>query len=326
MSKGFWSLKKESEAIEYLLGTIPSSNRPQGYFHVMGYLFTKEDFRTAHRISKTMLNKSKNSSIQVWVKAHIFYAYSLLYNSKPQKAIVLLKCLGKVFPFLPFTFTPYISQLRKASCIEDLEQAAERASEVPASYEETSFSIENLFTPEYFLNINEKKLNNKEICNNLLQEESVFTENNSSIGMKSLNLSEVFNKYKTSRESSTSLASLNSEKVNNLIKFCERSSFSGYSISSKIKFVYLIGKFASIASICIEDGLCAIEDYITLLQNYPKKRKNEIKAMIIKSKLLVELKDYTTAKNILTEILPEVQQLKMQSKQAEINSLMLQIN
>ena len=110
------------------------------------------------------------------------------------------------------------------------------------------------------------------------------------------------------------------------MKMCERSTFSCYSISSKPKFLYLIGKFAAISSISIEDGLCAIEDYLNLIQNGYYKPKYELKALLIKSKLLIEVKDHTNAIAILNEILPEVRSHGMQSKEAQILSLLSQIN
>lgn len=322
MAKGLWSLGKDSEAIEYLIGVLPSTTLPQGYFCVLSYLFNKEDYRTAHRLSKIMLSKSKNSPIQIWIKAYIFHAYSLFHNSKPLKALTLLKCLGKTFPYLPYTFTPYIQQLRKATCIEHLGTAAERASQISVNYEETSYQFENIFTPNYLQSLNENKLNNQEICRELMQEDCVITETGSSVGLKIVNLSEVFNRYKNSKESS--MGSMTSEKVYNVMKSYENHSFSGYSISSKTKFLYLIAKFASIASVCIEDGLCAIEDYLNLLQSYPKKKKKEIKAILIKGKLLLELKDYSTAIAILNEILPDIQRYNMKSKEAQINSILFQ--
>ena len=291
----------------------------------MNYLFNKEDYRTAQRLSKTMLNKAKNSPIQVWIKAHTLYAYSLLHNSKSAKAIVLLKCMGKIFPYLPYTCTPYIQQLRKAISLEDLALAAEKALDSSVLYKETSFQIDDVFTPDYLLTINDHKQSNKEICNRLIQEESIITDSNSSRSIKNLNLSEVFNKYRYSKEFGSS-NSLSSGKVFNIMKMCERSTFSCYSISSKPKFLYLIGKFAAISSISIEDGLCAIEDYLNLIQNGYYKPKYELKALLIKSKLLIEVKDHTNAIAILNEILPEVRSHGMQSKEAQILSLLSQIN
>jgi hypothetical protein len=164
------------------------------------------------------------------------------------------------------------------------------------------------------------------MCYKILQEESILTEGNSSIGMKSLNLSEVFNKYRNSKDSGSSMSSLTSEKVNNIMRNCEKGSFNGYAVSSDPKILYLIGKIAARAGVLIEDGLCAIEDYISVLQNSLKNMKNEIGAMLVKSQLLVQVEDYETAKSILIEILPEAQALGMNTKEGKILSLLAQIN
>ncbi|OMJ76044.1 hypothetical protein SteCoe_24679 [Stentor coeruleus] len=326
LGKGFWKLGKDAEAIEYLLRTLPNSTRPQGYIQVIKFLIYKEDYRMALRESKNMLKKAKNSPIQVWIDAHIAYALSLTHNSKSEKAMVLLKCLGKTMPFIPYTFTPYLQNLRKATSVEELSQAAEKATEVSINCKETSFQLENFFTPEYLQTLNESKLNTQQICYKILQEESILTEGNSSIGMKSLNLSEVFNKYRNSKDSGSSMSSLTSEKVNNIMRNCEKGCFNGYAVSSDPKILYLIGKIAAKAGVLIEDGLCAIEDYISVLQNSLKNMRNEIRAMLVKSQLLVQVEDFETAKSILIEILPEAQVLGMSTKEGKILSILAQIN
>lgn len=322
VAKGLCKLGKETEAIEYLLEVLPGTARPHGYFRVLRCLFNKEDYRTAGRLSKIMLKKAQNSPIQVWIKAQIMNAYCLLHNSKPGKAIMLLKCLGKTFPFLPYTSTPYLQQLRKAESIEDLSQAAERASDTSVTYQESSFQLDNCFASDYFLTLSDHKKNNKDYCNDLINEDSILTESNSSRGMRSPYVAEFFQRYRYSKEYSISSSSINSDKLAKFMKTCEQKNFAGYSISCKPKFLYLIGKFAANSSLFIDDGLWAIEDYTQVAEILGVSRCQILKALLIKGKLLVEVEDYGMAKELLNEILPEVVILGMKSKEAKIRSLL----
>lgn len=310
ISQGLWKLGKDLEAIENLLKSVNKSSKLQSYFQLLKYLIAKEDYRTAHREGKIMLKKSKNSPIQDWIKAHILYAFTLMHNQKPYKGIILLKCLGKSFPYIPYTFIPYVQQLRKANCIEDLYDAVENALEASVNYTESSFQLDKILSPALVATYSEEKLSNQDICNKLLNEDSIFTETNSSVGVKDISISGIFNKYRNSKASGSSCNSFNSEKLKNLMKSYEQCYFVGYGISSNPKFLFAIGKISSICSVEIEDGLCAIEDYIEIVKNLIGNERNILKAMIVKGKLLKVAGEELAARELLSEVMAEVRRLR----------------
>ena len=318
LSKAYWKTGKELEAIELLLKTVNSSPKVKGYFILLKYLFAKEDYRTAHRESKSMLRKCKNSPIQLWKASHIMYAYSLMQNTKPDKAIMLLKCLGKSFPFIPYTFMPYVQQLRKASNIEDLYETAEKALEASVNYTDSSFQLDNLLKSGYVLNLNEEKATNQDLCYKMIQEESIMTENTSSVGIKELNLSDVFNRYRSSKASGSSYNSMNSEKLKSIMRTCEQNYFCGYSICSDPIFLYALAKIAAKAQIAVEDGLCAIEDYLRILQNVEDNQVLVLKALKVKSQILFVAGDCDGAREIMQEVLMEVRRLGLAELECKI--------
>jgi tetratricopeptide (TPR) repeat protein len=310
-AKALWKTGKELEAIEFLLKTVNQFPRPEGYFVLLKYLFIKEDYRTAHRESKNMLRKSRNSPIQIWKTAHIFYSYSLMHNMKSHKSILLLKCLGKVFPFIPYTFMPYVQQLRKATSIEDLQETAERALDTSINYNESSFQLDNLLKSGYVLNLQEEKASNQDLCYKMMQEESILTENSSSVSMKELNLSQVFNKYRSSKASSSSYNSLNSERLKSIMKTCEQSYFIGYSICSDPRFLYCIAKITVRSQVDIEDGMCAVDDYLRIVQNGESSWKSVLKGLVVKGKLLFLAGDTISAHEILNDVVQEARRLEL---------------
>jgi hypothetical protein len=145
----------------------------------------------------------------------------------------------------------------------------------------------------------------------MMQEESILTENSSSVSMKELNLSQVFNKYRSSKASSSSYNSLNSERLKSIMKTCEQSYFIGYSICSDPRFLYCIAKITVRSQVDIEDGMCAVDDYLRIVQNGESSWKSVLKGLVVKGKLLFLAGDTISAHEILNDVVQEARRLEL---------------
>lgn len=101
----------------------------------------------------------------------------------------------------------------------------------------------------------------------------------------------------------------------------------GFLICSNVKFLYKIAKIAVKYHENIEDGLCAIEDYLMMLkfnQHKNKKKVQTAKALYLKGFLLVESLNLMQGIQVMEEALPELDRLGQTTKTEKIRAFLSQ--
>lgn len=76
---------------------------------------------------------------------------------------------------------------------------------------------------------------------------------------------------------------------------------------------------------CIDDGLCAIDDFITLINSNKSSAKfdiNLLKAQCLKAYLLEETYDRNKAIELMQSILPNLIKYKLNKKAEKINAFL----
>lgn len=249
------------------------------------------------------------------MKAHLLYADILAANSQSQKAINLLKCCAKVFPPLPFAEIPYTKTLKKAKTLDDLNQASSSAIESSSSYNYTNYrnSQANILSGEYF----ESFLHDNP-ASGISQEgelaAKIVAEDPEDISPLERRLS------MTERKENKTLSNkLEDNKKNRKmpVNIPKPSNSQAFSVCSDSTFLYKIGKIAVVYRICIEDGLCAIHDFLTLLkfdQSNHKKEKLRLNALFYKAFLLEISFDLPKALEIMRDIKPGLEKLGKKKK------------
>ncbi|CAG9330030.1 unnamed protein product [Blepharisma stoltei] len=328
LAKILWAEGHQEEALSVLTKTAAASGgRLAAYFQLYEYLWINKDYNTLKQLCKDMIKKCKNHQIPTkeWMKAHILYSKVLVKNSNPAKAILLLKCLAKVFPPLPFSSVQYTKHLQKATSIKDLQDLSNIQKEGPSN--EISEYLESLTKSESPRPLRERRL---------LTDQAMDEENEEKAGEEiELPIVEV------NERRSFSLRTRNIKKFNSLSIMTEfedeememilnnkgniknlnaplptgEGAYVGFSICSEPTFLYKIGKIAASFGVMIEDGLFAIHDYILLLVYerdpvFYEKRKS--KALYWKVFLFLHLNDHQSALALIPKIRPSFTPAKIE--------------
>lgn len=322
-AKILWKLGEKDQAVKFLYWCI--DDKPENltcYFLLAFYLKKLKNYQDLLEVCKKMIKVSKNTEIttQDWMKSNIWFARAKSLLKKPDKAIPLLQCLAKVFPPLPYYEIPYTKLLIKAKTSEDILSAGQVSSKHPIYdfFDIKSSSTDVLNTSSSFesqdpmavklrrdftKNFIEPSVDDISVSNTL---SNVYLNNQS---YKNIDLT-------ISRLSDRGFASFASgiptgKKV-----------FIGFSVCSDISFLYYIGKVAMDNETSVQDGLCAISDYISLIR-YEKDNKlkdiMKFKALFIKSILLILNDSSELGLNLLREIAPDLERLKLKKKKISSN-------
>jgi len=216
---------------------------------------------------------------------HILYADVLSITATPADAIILLKCLAKVFPPLPFAEIPYTKTLKRAKNLDELEAACNKAIESTKSYSYTNYrnTQANILSEDYF--------------------ESYLSKNN------------VEYKFKGLEDKKSKKLPVQAQQLSN----------DAFLVCSEPDFLYKIAKLSVKHHVHIDDGLCAIEDYLLLLKfNQRKKQKQfqRAKALYLKSFLLVEGFNLMGAIQLMEEALPLLEQVGANNKAEKVRKFL----
>ena len=243
-----------------------------------------------------MVLKCKNHQVptHIWVKVNLLYAKILLKNNKPGKAILILKCMAKVLPPIPFAEIPYTKLLQRSENLQDLATAYMQTIESYSAYNYGTYK--NSFVNQCF--------DAREFSQKLVGEEAapvpvLFTKNPLSRRQERA-VSERISELRYYKKKKTELVDEKEmEKENNTpcilgVQIPNLTDFKPLSVCSDSTFLYKIAKISYVHNICIQDGICAIKDYIELIKfekNPVEKEKRKRKAEKIKSALCQIIKD-----------------------------------
>lgn len=102
-----------------------------------------------------------------------------------------------------------------------------------------------------------------------------------------------------------------------------KGTYAGIFVCSDTTFLYKIGKISATHKLFIEDGLCALDDYLEFLRYEGQeeiKDRMSIKASFYKSLLMIETLKSDEGYKLMEEIMDDLRRLKLKKKlaQAEI--------
>ena len=277
-AKLLWKTGKSEQALKKLYSVSGISTvKMTGYFALIDYLKQQKNVKCMLTVAYEMILKCRNPQVpsKVWVKVNLIYAKILVEAKKPGKAILVLKSLAKTLPPFPFVDIPYTKLLQRAKTIQDLTVAH---SKIIDSYNAYSYgTYKNSFI--------DSESNPREFSKKLVDE--------SDAPGPSMSPNNKFNKRRNNRLATEKFdgngfyqkksAFMEDSKQDDakknamLMDISQRESpdMVEFTVCSDPIFLYKIAKVAMRYNICIQDGLCAIKDYLELLNNGRDKNKQE---------------------------------------------------
>lgn len=289
-ARSLWNIDKEG-ALSILLGHKNNISRCDFHFLIFSYAKKIKDFKTLKSLTKKLVDKCKDMMMTTseWMLCHIWFAKALAHTGKPDKAIFLLKCLGKVFPDLPYMDLKYTKALSSASTVLDLVQAKY----VDQDFRNSVHIVSNAYLTalaarDVPLFLQEKKDQAQiiyaadSIIDSMILDASLL---NSGFEEEKVPIRPTIHRYKEKRNKIAEVNEIASQKFEVLLQKRNRATFLGFSLSSNPEFLYQIGKIALVNNIELDDGLCAIEDFLEIIENPIKRLKGVyIKAMLFYKK------------------------------------------
>lgn len=273
-SKMLWKTGRHDEALKKLYAVSGISTvKMNAHFLLLQYLGEQNNLKCMKTIACEMVVKCKNPQVpaSIWMKANILYAKILLKNKKPGKAILILKLLAKVLPPIPFVNIAYTKLLQRANNLQDLTSAHHL---ILPSYNAYIYST-------YKNSFKEGSLDAREFSQRLIAEEAApmpaviekFKQRRSD-----RTVSEKFHEfrmYSKKRTHEDKEHEIEEKKENTLlgVQIPAAREFKALSICSDPIFLYKIGKIAMENRVSIQDGVCAINDYMELLRFEKDKHK-----------------------------------------------------
>ena len=253
LAKLMWKIDKRKEAIEKLNFICSMSTvKITGYYELLLYLKESNECVLYEQTAAQMVAKCKNSQVptNIWVKANILYAKALVHNKKPAKAIIVLKAIAKVFTPMPYANIVYTRTLQKAKTVLQLLNPQDINVCLYDSYKNSFANIRD-FSSKIIDAADAPQPDTQEFKGR--RPERTVTE-----GLRCF------------KKICINLDYGEDEKIDeNFLLIPELSNTNGFiaiSVCSNSKFLYLLAKIALKYNICIEDGKCAIQDYIELLK------------------------------------------------------------
>ena len=286
------------------------------YFHIFELIKDRQQLKT---LGKEMISKCQNCQIptSLKVQAYIKYSRILCINLKPGKAISILRYIGKLLPRFPLKELPYTNFLRYAKNKDDLDLAGGKAiktymySDFRSPRDQKSSNMTHILKNESHKTISPRSKPRAR----LRARSSKFSEviQNSAVKKKFTKLTVDTAKQELFLGNLTELFE-ESENYDTETGFKASKEFG---VSNDILFLYRIGKISMENKILLEDGFCALQDYLEII-NYQKiSEQRDIriaKALYVKSLILLYDKKLILAVNILKNLLPKLQRFKLSKK------------
>jgi tetratricopeptide (TPR) repeat protein len=265
-AKMLWKLGKKEESLNklYLVSGV-SMVKMTAYFLLIKYLEAQNNFKCMKTVAYEMVSKCKNPQVpsHIWVKVNLLYADVLIKNSKPHKAILVLKCLAKVLPPIPFVDIKYTKLLQRSKDIQDLTKAHTQILESMNAYVYSTYK--NSFVSSNY--------NPRDFSNKIISEEAAPVPELSEIKStpRKHNRNNTTNQCVNRSQQKKKTAEFIQNKQEKDLKILGVTipnllEFRGFSICSDSSFLYKIAKISIKFNICLQDGLCAIKDFIELIK------------------------------------------------------------
>ena len=235
-----------------------------GYIELLKYLKESNECFLLEKTAAEMVEKCKNSQVptEVWIKACILYAKALAANKKPAKAIIALKGIAKVFTPMPYVNIIYTRTLQKAKTIAQLLNPQCSNLSIYDSYKSS------------FANI-------RDFASIVIGEADAPQPASQEYQGRRLERTETEGQRCFKKTCITINADEDDDKIDQNLPITPEipnaNTFAGISVCSNPKFLYLLAKIAIKYNICLEDGKCAIIDYLELLKFEKNPQKIEKK-------------------------------------------------
>ena len=260
-----------------------------GYFLLLKYLEQQNNLKCMKTVASEMIVKCKNPQVpsHIWVKANLIYSKVLVKNSKPGKAILVLKCIAKLLPPIPFADIKYTKLLQRANSMQELTTAHIESLESMNAYNYSTYKNSFVFTTYNVREFSQKLIADEPAPIPETSDQMHYLRKTQRTITEKISSPRVYTKRRTVEikdETETKEIMILGVSIPNLEQF------RGFSICSDIMFLYKIAKISFNFNISLQDGLCAINDYIELLRFekdifYKEKQRNKA------AKLKVALQD-----------------------------------
>jgi tetratricopeptide (TPR) repeat protein len=299
-ARAYWEEGKKDEAVQCLQECSKiSSCKLEAHWLIMNWLIKQKKFDEASEAGLEMIHicNDKNVLATDWVKSHLFYSNFLeKKNSDIGSAMLILKCIGKAFPNLPYIQLPYVYRLRNA-------QSAEELMKVVNEDEMVHQSLCSLQPQDLMRRI--LKIKQSESRFHLVRHWDPAYIYSHQLDHLLMPLSPQYTSASDSCDFTSSSMTDRSETLNTLL------SFEQFSLCSDESFLYQIGKLCSRYKVYMSEGLLALSDYITIQiwkhsQTSLEKDYAICRAEYLKALILYNKKDYTDAWEILKRITPKL--------------------
>lgn len=319
-----WKIGNPGKTIDFLQWCV--QDKPKDlprYFQLAKYLKKSRNYQDLNKICKKMLKISKNTQVvtQEWMASNIWYAQSQALLKQPENALPLLQCLSKVFPPLPYIQTPYTKYLIKAKTSSDFIFAAQKANKYQVydftnTRNSVAFATENTISsfedPGHF-DINNRRNFTEDFINDSVEDESLIEKSNF-VGQESerWSITQKSFDFTMSRLSERGFMTYGTGNVPT-----GNGVFVGFSASSEIWFLYYIGKICLGSKMNFEDGLCAIQDFLSLTvceKNPVVKELQNAKGNYIKAFLLIAIEKKDQGLVLLKELRTSLEKLSLRKK------------
>ena len=271
-AKILWKTGRYEESLKKLYAVSGISTvKMTAHFLLLKYLEEQRNLKCMKTVACEMVIKCKNPQVptHVWVKANLIYAKILQKNNKPGKAILILKCIAKVLPPMPFADIPYTKLLKRARNLQELSNFDTQFVETFNAY--TYSTYKNSFTTPM--------IEPREFSEKLIAEEAapvpittprMFRERRSE-RTSSYKLS----RLKTYHKKNEEMGEVRKESTILGVRIPDFSKFKPLSVCSDPSFLYKIAKITINHNISLQDGIWAIKDYIELMKFERDKKRRE---------------------------------------------------
>jgi hypothetical protein len=203
------------------------------------------------------------------VVGNLWYDKALVKNCKPSKAILVLKSIAKIFTPIPFMSLPFTRTLQRASSVQQLKDPSTVNFHVYDSYKHSFSSAREL---------NFKLIDDQDAP---VPETGMFGQRR--LGKTLTQGVEKFQKFFVFSQETSHDDFENLE----LIPQVQGEEFTGISVYSKPRFLYLIGKYALRFQTMVNDGVCALKDFLEITR--AKKQSPSVLNQLAKAENVLKL-------------------------------------
>ena len=322
IAKLLWSEGRQEDALRFIEQSCQNADlRLDGYVAWLRMLKELGEFERMKAVSKAMVTKCKNKQVPapVWAEAHIIYSKCLALCKETIKSFAVLKCLAKILPPLPISDIPYTKLLQQANSVQDLTAASIKVLQFsPQNQSYTTFRnpFLNVISEDYSappsLNPKAEELGSEVLKLPTMLDSEEAKDQAHKRGAS--HAAEPFNRQrmKSPFNSLTVVSEVEDVETKEILTSRRRANDSyyevvncptgvgaavGFSVCSDPKFLYKIGKVAAKSSMCLQDGLLALHDYL-VIKHYQMKEGNEVweeevaKAKYWKAELHFQSREY----------------------------------